>query len=101
MKLFFSDESVKERARLSNESIKFALHMDPCEYVAKKVDCLVRMNPNMTDKEQIMHLLLGLPENIRLLVSPGDIDSVDKFTSKLAGQLALHRRSMASEATSS
>lgn len=101
MKLFFSEESVKERARLSNEGIKFAPHMDPCEYVAKKVDCLVKMNPNMPPKEQVMHLLVGLPENIRLLVSPGDVDSVDKFTSKLTTQLALHRRSLESGQSSS
>ena len=91
MKTFFSDDSIKERARVENNHVKYNPSDDPVQYVARKVDVLVRMNPLMSPKEQVMHLLLGLPDDIRRLVSPGDVDTVDKFSYKLSQQLALHR----------
>ena len=92
MRTFFSEDSIRERARIENQNVKFSYNEDPVVYVARKVDVLTRMNPTMTQREQVMQLLLGLPENIRILVSPGDVDTVDKFASKLSQQLALHHR---------
>ena len=93
MNVFFSEDSIKERARIENEHVRFNFNDDPVQYVARKIDVLTRMNPSMTVKEQVMQLLIGLPNEVRMLVSPGDVDTVDKFSSKLSMQLALHRRS--------
>ena len=91
MKSFFNNDAIREKARIENSRVKFTYADDPVQYVAKKVDLLIRMDPNMNNREQVRHLLLGLPDDIRGLVSPGDVDSVDKFSVKLSQQLSLHR----------
>ena len=94
MKVFFSVDSIRERARIENEHVRFNFNDDPVGYVARKVDVLTRMNSTMPEREQVMHLLLGLPDQIRMLVSPGDVSTVDKFCSKLSMQLSLHKRAL-------
>ena len=95
MLVFFSADSIKERARLENEHIKFSYGEDPVAYVARKIDVLTRMNPTMGASEQVTQLLLGLPRYVLEKVSPGDVSTVDKFTSKLSSQLSLHRQEFA------
>ena len=95
MREFFSAVSIKERARLENEHVKFKYGDDPVAYVARKIDVLTRMNPTMGVSEQVTQLLLGLPRYILEKVSPGDVSTVDKFTSKLSSQLSLHRQEFA------
>ena len=89
---FFSNSNIKEKAKTENFSIKFTIGQDPMEYVAKKIDCLNRMNPDMELEEKIKNLLLGLPDNLRALVSPANIASIDEFFRQLSRQLSVNKR---------
>lgn len=94
LRAFFSEVNIKDKARLELSTIKYAIGQDPMDYVARKVECMMRYNPNMEIDEQIKNLLLGLPEQLRALVSPADLNSVDQFFRKLSQQVSLHRKNL-------
>ena len=89
---FFSETNIKERARAENITIRFSVGQDPTDYVARKLDCLSRVDANMTMDDKIRHLLMGLPENLRALVSPGDINTVEAFFRQLSRQLSINKK---------
>ena len=94
LRQFFNESNIRDRARTELNTIRFAIGQDPMEYVARKTECMMRYNPNMEVEDQIKNLLLGLPENLRALVSPSDINTVDQFFRKLSQQVHLHRRKL-------
>ena len=94
LRQFFNESNIRDRARTELNTIRFAIGQDPMDYVARKTECMMRYNPNMEVEDQIKNLLLGLPENLRALVSPSDINTVDQFFRKLSQQVHLHRRKL-------
>ena len=98
---FFSTNNIKEKAKAENISIKFAVGQDPMEYVAKKIDCLSRIDPDMEMEDKIKNLLLGLPENLRALVSPADMNSIDAFFRQLTRQLNINKKILSKPSKSS
>ena len=89
---FFSARNIKEKAKTENFSIKFNIGQDPMEYVAKKIDCLNRMDPEMEIEDKVKNLLLGLPDNLRALVSPANMNSIDEFFRQLSRQLSVNKK---------
>ena len=89
---FFSQTNIKEKAKIENLHIRFSIGQDPMEYVAKKIDCLNRLDPEMEIEERIKNLLLGLPDNLRALVSPANMNSIDEFFRQLSRQLNVNKK---------
>ena len=94
LRQFFNEANIRNKARSELHTIQFVIGSDPMEYVAKKTECIMRLNPTMEVEEQVRHLLLGLPEQLRALVSPSDINTVDAFFRKLSQQVTLHRKTL-------
>jgi hypothetical protein len=78
---FFGDEAAKEIAKDKNKRLKFRVGEDPQNFVAKKMELIRTIHPEISESRIVEKLLKDLPEDIaiNMTVSCGAGATVQRF----------------------